>query len=172
MMAKYCRRTDKPLIFIFNSKVVLSSNPKWRNAALYRDLPQKLSTNGLDEHNVKRRVRLDCALSWVCFQLGRSLRTLSTHVVFHNLSSTEEIVRLFPESFHSSLKNLLAKILLDNRWAPQAPPTDFPDQWPHPSEATSSFSPALGMVMMSCLCLWCVTAARGKRMLSGVRVSL
>ncbi|XP_037109111.1 COMM domain-containing protein 9 [Syngnathus acus] len=48
-------------------------------------------------------------------QLARALRTLSAHVVFHNLSSAEQIVRLFPESFHSSLKNLLAKILLDNR---------------------------------------------------------
>ncbi|XP_019729501.1 COMM domain-containing protein 9 [Hippocampus comes] len=47
-------------------------------------------------------------------QLGRSLRTLSTHVVFHNLSSTEEVIQIFPESFHSSLKNLLTKILLDN----------------------------------------------------------
>nr|XP_057931858.1 COMM domain-containing protein 9 [Doryrhamphus excisus] len=47
-------------------------------------------------------------------QLVQSLHVLSQHVVFHNLSSPEQILHLFPESFHSSLKNLLTKILLEN----------------------------------------------------------
>ncbi|KAJ0029016.1 hypothetical protein NQD34_004013 [Periophthalmus magnuspinnatus] len=48
-------------------------------------------------------------------QLVESLHTLSRHVVFHNLTSPEQILALFPESFHSSLKNLITKILLENR---------------------------------------------------------
>eukprot|EP00064_Thunnus_orientalis_P021848 superscaffoldBa00006906_g22016 len=47
-------------------------------------------------------------------QLVQSLHILSHHVLFHNLSSPEQILHLFPESFHSSLKNLLTKILLEN----------------------------------------------------------
>ncbi|XP_029910028.1 COMM domain-containing protein 9 [Myripristis murdjan] len=47
-------------------------------------------------------------------QLVQSLHFLSHHVLFHNLSSPEQILALFPESFHSSLKNLLTKILLEH----------------------------------------------------------
>ncbi|XP_061578564.1 COMM domain-containing protein 9 [Cololabis saira] len=47
-------------------------------------------------------------------QLVQSLHTLSHHVLFHNLSSPEQILATFPESFHSSLKNLVTKILLEN----------------------------------------------------------
>ncbi|XP_029008403.1 COMM domain-containing protein 9 isoform X1 [Betta splendens] len=47
-------------------------------------------------------------------QLVQSLHALCRHVLFHNLSSPEQILPLFPESFHSSLKNLLTKILLEN----------------------------------------------------------
>ncbi|XP_023140439.3 COMM domain-containing protein 9 [Amphiprion ocellaris] len=47
-------------------------------------------------------------------QLVRSLHVLSHHVVFNNLSSPEQILAVFPESFHSSLKNLITKILLEN----------------------------------------------------------
>ncbi|XP_077374011.1 COMM domain-containing protein 9 isoform X4 [Festucalex cinctus] len=50
-----------------------------------------------------------------------SLRALSSHVVFHKTSSAEQIVRLFPDGFHASLKNLLAKILLDREaWKTEA----------------------------------------------------
>ncbi|KAG8012961.1 COMM domain-containing protein 9 [Nibea albiflora] len=48
-------------------------------------------------------------------KLVHSLHVLSHHVVFYNLSSPEQILDLFPESFHSSLKNLITKILLENR---------------------------------------------------------
>ncbi|XP_040018641.1 COMM domain-containing protein 9 [Gasterosteus aculeatus] len=47
-------------------------------------------------------------------QLLRSLHLLSHHVLFHHLGSAEQILRLFPDSFHSSLKNLITKILLEN----------------------------------------------------------
>uniref|UniRef100_A0A7N6B427 COMM domain-containing protein n=1 Tax=Anabas testudineus TaxID=64144 RepID=A0A7N6B427_ANATE len=47
-------------------------------------------------------------------QLVQSLHALSHHVLFHNLSSPDEILALFPETFHSSLKNLITKILLEN----------------------------------------------------------
>ncbi|XP_061750709.1 COMM domain-containing protein 9 [Nerophis ophidion] len=55
-------------------------------------------------------------------ELVHSLHVLSHHVIFHNLSSPEQILHLFPESFHSSLKNLLTKILLENSatWKTQA----------------------------------------------------
>lgn len=47
-------------------------------------------------------------------QLVQSLHVLSHHVLFYNLSSPEQILDLFPETFHSSLKNLITKILLEN----------------------------------------------------------
>ncbi|KAF7656764.1 hypothetical protein LDENG_00036480, partial [Lucifuga dentata] len=47
-------------------------------------------------------------------QLVQSLHILSRHVLFHNLSSPEQILALFPDSFHSSLKNLITKILLEH----------------------------------------------------------
>ncbi|XP_045893964.1 COMM domain-containing protein 9 [Micropterus dolomieu] len=47
-------------------------------------------------------------------QLVQSLHRLSHHVLFNNLSSPEQILALFPESFHTSLKNLITKILLEN----------------------------------------------------------
>uniref|UniRef100_A0A3Q2CUQ6 COMM domain containing 9 n=1 Tax=Cyprinodon variegatus TaxID=28743 RepID=A0A3Q2CUQ6_CYPVA len=48
-------------------------------------------------------------------QLNQSLHTLSHHILFYNLTSPEQILAVFPESFHSSLKNLITKILLENR---------------------------------------------------------
>lgn len=47
-------------------------------------------------------------------QLVQSLHALSHHILFYNLSSPEQILDVFPESFHSSLKNLITKILLEN----------------------------------------------------------
>uniref|UniRef100_A0A671MZZ9 COMM domain containing 9 n=1 Tax=Sinocyclocheilus anshuiensis TaxID=1608454 RepID=A0A671MZZ9_9TELE len=37
-----------------------------------------------------------------------------SHHVYQNLTSPEQILSLFPESFHSNLKNLITKILLKN----------------------------------------------------------
>ncbi|XP_061696659.1 COMM domain-containing protein 9 [Syngnathoides biaculeatus] len=55
-------------------------------------------------------------------QLVDSLHALSAHAVFGDLSSPEQVIQLFPDGFHSSLKNLLTKILLENRetWKTQA----------------------------------------------------
>ncbi|KAM4618902.1 COMM domain-containing protein 9 [Polymixia lowei] len=47
-------------------------------------------------------------------QLLLALHTLSHYILFHNLTSPEQILSVFPDSFHSSLKNLLAKILLEH----------------------------------------------------------
>uniref|UniRef100_A0A3P9Q6T2 COMM domain containing 9 n=1 Tax=Poecilia reticulata TaxID=8081 RepID=A0A3P9Q6T2_POERE len=47
-------------------------------------------------------------------QLVQSLHSLSHHVLFHNLTSPDQILAVFPESFHSNLKNLITKILLEN----------------------------------------------------------
>ncbi|KAF7251701.1 COMM domain-containing protein 9, partial [Varanus komodoensis] len=47
-------------------------------------------------------------------QLIHSLHSLTRHVVYHGLTSPEEIISLFPEGFHQNLKNLLTKIILEN----------------------------------------------------------
>ncbi|KAJ8343193.1 hypothetical protein SKAU_G00305220 [Synaphobranchus kaupii] len=47
-------------------------------------------------------------------ELLRALHTLSHHVLFHSLTAPEQITGLFPDTFHSSLKNLLTKILLEH----------------------------------------------------------
>ncbi|XP_065259251.1 COMM domain-containing protein 9 isoform X1 [Emys orbicularis] len=47
-------------------------------------------------------------------QLICSLHNLTRHIVYRGLSSAEEILSLFPENFHQSLKNLLTKIILEN----------------------------------------------------------
>ncbi|KAL0967866.1 hypothetical protein UPYG_G00258630 [Umbra pygmaea] len=51
-------------------------------------------------------------------ELIAALHTLSHHILFHNLTAPEQILALFPESFHLSLKNLITKIMLDHspRW--------------------------------------------------------
>ncbi|XP_062317262.1 COMM domain-containing protein 9 isoform X1 [Osmerus eperlanus] len=46
-------------------------------------------------------------------QLLVALHTLSHHTLFHHLTSPEEVLALFPESFHPSLKNLITKIVLE-----------------------------------------------------------
>ncbi|XP_052001884.1 COMM domain-containing protein 9 [Xyrauchen texanus] len=47
-------------------------------------------------------------------QVLTAFHTLSHHVVFQNLTSPEQILSVFPESFHSNLKNLITKIILEN----------------------------------------------------------
>ncbi|KAJ7344625.1 hypothetical protein JRQ81_000575 [Phrynocephalus forsythii] len=47
-------------------------------------------------------------------QLICSLHNLTRHIVYHGLTSPEEILSLFPEGFHQNLKNLLTKIILEN----------------------------------------------------------
>ncbi|XP_061077175.1 COMM domain-containing protein 9 isoform X1 [Conger conger] len=47
-------------------------------------------------------------------QLLKALHTLSHHVLFHGLTTPEQITGLFPDTFHTSLKNLLTKILLEH----------------------------------------------------------
>ncbi|XP_028307516.1 COMM domain-containing protein 9 isoform X1 [Gouania willdenowi] len=47
-------------------------------------------------------------------QLVQSLHALSHQILFKNLTSAQQVQSLFPEPFHSSLKNLLTKILLES----------------------------------------------------------
>ncbi|CAN9498627.1 unnamed protein product [Ophioblennius macclurei] len=47
-------------------------------------------------------------------QLVRALHALSRHVLFHNLSSPDQVLQVFPESFHPSLKKMITKVLLEN----------------------------------------------------------
>ncbi|XP_063145681.1 COMM domain-containing protein 9 [Candoia aspera] len=47
-------------------------------------------------------------------QLIHSLHNLTRHIVYHGLTSQEEILSLFPEGFHQNLKNLVTKIILEN----------------------------------------------------------
>ncbi|KAK2834609.1 hypothetical protein Q7C36_015310 [Tachysurus vachellii] len=46
-------------------------------------------------------------------QVLAAFHTLSHHVVFHNFTAPEQIQSLFPATFHSNLKNLITKILLE-----------------------------------------------------------
>ncbi|XP_048463250.1 COMM domain-containing protein 9 [Rhincodon typus] len=50
-------------------------------------------------------------------QLICSLHGFTRQVVFQGLTSAEEILPLFPDSFHQNLKNLLTKIIVENRAA-------------------------------------------------------
>ncbi|ETE73418.1 COMM domain-containing protein 9, partial [Ophiophagus hannah] len=47
-------------------------------------------------------------------QLIQSLHNLTRHIVYHGLTSQEEILSLFPGGFHQNLKNLVTKIILEN----------------------------------------------------------
>ncbi|XP_053742258.1 COMM domain-containing protein 9 [Synchiropus splendidus] len=47
-------------------------------------------------------------------ELTRSLQVLTRHVVFYELNTADQISSLFPDGFHSNLKNLLTRILLDS----------------------------------------------------------
>ncbi|KAL2093983.1 hypothetical protein ACEWY4_011295 [Coilia grayii] len=55
-------------------------------------------------------------------ELLTALHTLSRYVIFHNLASPEQILAVFPDTFHSSLKNLITKILLEHspKWRDEA----------------------------------------------------
>uniref|UniRef100_A0A8C7FE97 COMM domain containing 9 n=1 Tax=Oncorhynchus kisutch TaxID=8019 RepID=A0A8C7FE97_ONCKI len=48
-------------------------------------------------------------------ELIAALHTLSHHILFHNLTAPEQILVLFPKSFHPSLKILITKIMLEHR---------------------------------------------------------
>uniref|UniRef100_A0A8C7YYL0 COMM domain containing 9 n=1 Tax=Oryzias sinensis TaxID=183150 RepID=A0A8C7YYL0_9TELE len=81
-----------------------------------RALIKKLDTDQR-KYALRRLQNLICADPAVISvpQLVQSLHTLSHHILFYNLSSPEQILSIFPETFHSSLKNLITKILLENR---------------------------------------------------------
>ncbi|KAI5100256.1 COMM domain-containing protein 9, partial [Silurus meridionalis] len=46
-------------------------------------------------------------------QVLMAFHLLSHHVVFHNFTAPEQIQSVFPATFHSNLKNLITKILLE-----------------------------------------------------------
>ncbi|KAG7324246.1 hypothetical protein KOW79_012262 [Hemibagrus wyckioides] len=46
-------------------------------------------------------------------QVLTAFHVLSHHVMFHNFTAPEQIQSLFPATFHSNLKNLITKILLE-----------------------------------------------------------
>lgn len=48
-------------------------------------------------------------------QVLTAFHLLSHHAVFHNLTAPEQIQSLFPAAFHPNLKNLITKILLEQR---------------------------------------------------------
>lgn len=67
-------------------------------------------------HSHSQLIQLINEELWILsvLQLVQSLHVLSHHIIFYNLNTPEEILSLFPDSFHSSLKNLITKILLEN----------------------------------------------------------
>ncbi|XP_062849846.1 COMM domain-containing protein 9 [Trichomycterus rosablanca] len=46
-------------------------------------------------------------------QVLTAFHILSHHVLFHNLTAPEQILSVFPDTFHPNLKNLVTKILLE-----------------------------------------------------------
>lgn len=48
-------------------------------------------------------------------QVLTAFHLLSRHVVFHNFTTPEQIQSVFPAAFHANLKNLITKILLEQR---------------------------------------------------------
>ncbi|XP_066524634.1 COMM domain-containing protein 9 [Hoplias malabaricus] len=48
-------------------------------------------------------------------QVLTAIHMLSHQIVFHNITAPENILSLFPDTFHPNLKNLLTKILLEQR---------------------------------------------------------
>ncbi|KAG9335752.1 hypothetical protein JZ751_004181 [Albula glossodonta] len=70
-------------------------------------------------------------------QLLRALHTLSHHILFHGLTAPEQILALFPDTFHSSLKNLITKILLEHSY------TTTPTQLHDPTHTAMQSHPQL-----------------------------
>ncbi|XP_076862999.1 COMM domain-containing protein 9 [Brachyhypopomus gauderio] len=62
---------------------------------------------------VDRAARVLSVSSDEAAQVLTALHLLSHHVVFHNLTTPEQILSIFPETFHPNLKNLITKILLE-----------------------------------------------------------
>uniref|UniRef100_A0A673KGG0 COMM domain containing 9 n=1 Tax=Sinocyclocheilus rhinocerous TaxID=307959 RepID=A0A673KGG0_9TELE len=67
-------------------------------------------TSGIEWINVHYNI----SFIFIHLQLLTAFHMLSHHVVYQNLTSPEQVLSLFPESFHSNLKNLITKILLEN----------------------------------------------------------
>ncbi|KAK3557734.1 hypothetical protein QTP86_000315 [Hemibagrus guttatus] len=62
---------------------------------------------------IDRTARALSVSSTEAMQVLTAFHLLSHHVVFHNFSAPEQIQSLFPATFHSNLKNLITKILLE-----------------------------------------------------------
>uniref|UniRef100_A0A672P0L5 COMM domain containing 9 n=1 Tax=Sinocyclocheilus grahami TaxID=75366 RepID=A0A672P0L5_SINGR len=67
-------------------------------------------TSGIEWINIHYNI----SFIFINLQLLTAFHMLSHYVVYQNLTSPEQILSLFPESFHSNLKNLITKILLKN----------------------------------------------------------
>ncbi|XP_055028023.1 COMM domain-containing protein 9 [Misgurnus anguillicaudatus] len=63
---------------------------------------------------VENTAKLLSATNDEAIQVLTAFHNLSHHVVYHDLISPDQILPVFPESFHSNLKNLIAKIILEN----------------------------------------------------------
>ncbi|XP_026859872.2 COMM domain-containing protein 9 [Electrophorus electricus] len=84
-----------------------------------KDVVRQLCTDSFPLKTHKSRalvdgtVRLLSVSSDQASQLLTAFHLLSHHVVFHNLTTPEQILAIFPDTFHSNLKNLITKILLE-----------------------------------------------------------
>ncbi|XP_043119206.1 COMM domain-containing protein 9 isoform X2 [Puntigrus tetrazona] len=67
-----------------------------------------------NQSTVERTANALSVSSSEAMQLLTAFHMLSHHVVYQSLTSPEQIQSIFPESFHSNLKNLITKIILEN----------------------------------------------------------
>uniref|UniRef100_A0A672P1J4 COMM domain containing 9 n=1 Tax=Sinocyclocheilus grahami TaxID=75366 RepID=A0A672P1J4_SINGR len=89
-------------------------------------------TSGIEWINIHYNI----SFIFINLQLLTAFHMLSHYVVYQNLTSPEQILSLFPESFHSNLKNLITKILLKNSRMAVPCPQDTPCISGGPSEST------------------------------------
>uniref|UniRef100_A0A671N848 COMM domain containing 9 n=1 Tax=Sinocyclocheilus anshuiensis TaxID=1608454 RepID=A0A671N848_9TELE len=87
--------------------------PNWTQAQLLL-LAQLVNENKENLDGIEWiNVHYNISFIFIHLQLLTAFHMLSHHV-YQNLTSPEQILSLFPESFHSNLKNLITKILLKN----------------------------------------------------------
>ncbi|KAG9280731.1 COMM domain-containing protein 9 [Astyanax mexicanus] len=84
-----------------------------------KDVVRQLCVDSFPSRAHESRVLIDSTAqtlsvsSTEAAQVLTAFHTLSHHVVYHNLTAAEQILSVFPDTFHPNLKNLLTKILLE-----------------------------------------------------------
>ncbi|KAF5908324.1 COMM domain-containing protein 9, partial [Clarias magur] len=92
-------------------------------SASSKDVVRKICTDSFPSHAHESQRLVDSTAqalsvsSSEAVQVLRAFHLLSHQVVFYNLTAPEQIQSVFPATFHSNLKNLITKILLEQSLA-------------------------------------------------------